>query len=575
MQLKRAIGFCVSLMALSCAAFFMPAAVHAQFGTADNIIGVHQISPSKEDIRAGCRMVNANGGAWGWQTIVIREGEYTVSQLQELEDIAREEKCILIHRLATGFAENGAWAKPTDKTIKYFADLFSQEEKIDPSGKKVPTLLTSTKQAFIIWLNEPNHGAEFGGSCDGVAYGNSAVAAARAIKEKNSNVVFMLAGLDLAAPESRPSFCDAGRFYEDMLAGVPQVVDYWDALASHCYPMNFIGSATTSGRRSVVCYRWEKSLLQSLGVSKAADFKVFITETGWKHGAGGIPVSYAADNLRIALQRWKDDGIISASYFAYKFLTPPFDTFSLMNQENQGNEIANVLAGFPKINGKPDQIYKSTCTGTFPKDVVENVPYDIQIECENKGTDIWNGLNGEYSLVLQSPFEYTCSSFHTVKPHGVLRTTCTINPGTTSGCPTLNVGMMSEGSLLMSMMNTEMCVYPAPRLELTNMRRFPGIDINGDTAEVQVIKESTQKPSYRTSALIENGSIIIPAVEGVSFDDTYRVVVLKQGSLPVQIVNVRFGKTENKLEVPMFLPIDRNEDGKFSLSDLISNYAGN
>ncbi|MBP9798307.1 hypothetical protein KBC70_04145 [Candidatus Woesebacteria bacterium] len=561
MQKKWALGFCVTLIALLGGLFFVPTEANAQLSGVNNMAGVHQISPSRDDIRAGCRMVNANGGAWGWQTIVIREGEYSKAQIQEMHDEARQEKCILIHRLATGFAENGAWAKPTASTISYFADLFSG-------------LTPSTKSVFVIWLNEPNHGAEFGGSCDGVAYGNSAVAAARAIKEKNPNIIFMLAGLDLAAPENRPAFCDAERFYEDMIADVPQVADYWDALSSHCYPMNFIGSATTSGRRSVACYKWEKSLLQSLGVSKAADFKVFVTETGWKHGSGGVPISYAADNLRIALQRWQEDGVV-VTYFAYKFLTPPFDSFSLVNQQNQPNEIANVLAGFPKIKGKPDQIHKSTCTGTFPKDVVENVPYDISIECENKGTDIWNGLNGEYALALQSPFEHICSDFHTVKPHGVLRTTCTINPGKTTGCPTLNVGMMSEGSLLMSMMNTEMCVYPAPRLELAGMRRFPGIDINGDTAEVQVIKESTQKPDYRTSALIENGSIIIPAVEGVTFDDTYRVVVLKPGSLPVQIVNVRFGKTENKLEVPMFLPIDRNEDGKFSLSDLISNYAGN
>jgi predicted YcjX-like family ATPase len=107
------------------------------------------------------------------------------------------------------------------------------------------------------------------------------------------------------------------------------------------------------------------------------------------------------------------------------------------------------------------------------------------------------------------------------------------------------------------------------------MRRFPGTVLNEGDVEVQVIKESNEKLIFRTQTSIQNGSIDIPAVEGVSFDDNYRVVVLKPGSLPVQIINVRFAKTENSLEVPVFLPIDRNEDGKFSLSDLISSYSRN
>ncbi len=568
-------GFCMGLLIVGYGLFFTAQGSHAQFDRPNNLVGVHQISASKKDIRDGCRMVNANGGAWGWQTIVIREGEYTVQQLQEVEDIFREEKCIPIYRLASGFGDNGSWARPTEKTIKYFADLFSQ---IEPKGEAQNTTVfkSATKYTHVIWLNETNHGAEFGGSCDPVAYGQSAVAAAKALKEKNSNIVFMLAGLDLAAPESRPAFCDAGRFYQDMISGVPQVVDYWDALASHCYPLNFTGSPTTNGRRSIMCYRWEKEFLQSIGVKKAADFKAFITETGWKHGIEGVPIGYAAESVRLALNRWQEAGDVEAvTYFAYKFLTPPFDSFSLVNQENMGNEVAFAISGSPKIEGDPEHIHKATCTSTFPKDVVENVPFEITIECTNEGTDIWNGLNDDYGLLLQSPFTYTCSDFHMVKPRNVLSTTCTINPGKTSGCPTLNVGLTRRGSLLMSMMRTEVCTYPAPKMTLTNMRRFPGTPIADGVAEVQIIKEDTETFITQAQTLIQNGMAELPKVEGVNFDDSYRVVVLRPGSLPVQIINVHFGKTQNSFEVPVFLPIDRNEDGKFSLSDLISSYSGN
>ena len=87
------------------------------------------------------------------------------------------------------------------------------------------------------------------------------------------------------------------------------------------------------------------------------------------------------------------------------------------------------------------------------------------------------------------------------------------------------------------------------------------------------MREEDEQLVFRGSAGIENGTVTIPAVHEVTFDDVYRVVVLKLGSLPVQIVHVRFAKGSNLLETPAFLPIDLNEDGKFSLSDLIGGYA--
>ncbi len=496
-MLKRCLlAFCASLVIVLGSA----QNVNAQFHTQNNVVGVHQISPSEQDIRDGCRLVNANGGAWGWQTIVIREGEYTPEGLQKLHDIAREEKCILIHRIASRFADGGNWAELTDSTIQYAANLFSKVN-------------TSTKYKYVIWGNEVNHGSEYGGACNPTAYGESATAAAKALKEADPNIVFMLAGLDLAAPESRPQFCDAVNFYREMLTNVPQVVDGWDALASHCYPMNFVGSAATSGRRSIMCGEWEKGLLQSLGVQKAANFKIFITETGWKHGAGGISAAEVADNLRLATARWQQNpDIMAVTYFAFKFLTPPFNVFALVDGENSGNEIASVMRGAFKTEGEPEQTYKSSCVGTFPKDLVENVPYDIELECVNKGTDIWEGIEGNYKLVLQSPFEYECTNFHTVKPGGTLRTTCTINPGKTSGCPTLNVAMTRKDSLLMRMMATEMCVNPPAQLKLNNIRRFPGTVIGSGDLEVQVIKERTEQFVSRMNVTIQDGTAVVPAV---------------------------------------------------------------
>jgi hypothetical protein len=241
---------------------------------------------------------------------------------------------------------------------------------------------------------------------------------------------------------------------------------------------------------------------------------------------------------------------------------PSSDT--LVNRDNQTYQSGGIVPS-----------WSCMVTSTFPKDVVENVPFDITIECENEGTDIWDGLNGDYNLVLQSPFTYSCTDFHTIKPRNVLNTTCSIQPGKTSGCPTLNVGLTRKNTLLMNMMSSEICVYPAPKMTLTNMRRFPGTPIAEGVAEVQIIREDTEKFVSRSQILIQNGVAEVPRVEGVNFDDSYRVVILKPGSLPVQIINVHFGKTTNSFEVPVFLPIDRNEDGKFSLSDLISSYSGN
>lgn len=561
LMLKKCfLRFCVFVLAWLVLYGLTPS-VEGQFHAKNNIIGVHQISPSEKDIRDGCRLVNANGGAWGWQTIVLREGEYSVESLQKFHDIAREEKCILIHRLATSFGDGGVWNRPSESTINHFADLLSKVN-------------TSTKYKYVVWLNEPNHASEFGGGCDPAAYGNSAVAAAKALKEKDPHIIFMLAGLDLAAPESRPAFCDAGRFYQEMIAHVSGVYDQVDALASHCYPASFNGSATASGRRSILCYQWEKSLLQSLGVGKAANFKVFITESGWQHGDDNPSLEHAATNLDIALRRWQQSSdIMAVTYFAYKFLTPPFNSFSVVSEHNINNNVGFALSGIPKVAGEPEHIHKSTCTASFPKDVVENVPFILDLACTNIGTDIWNALTDGYKLFLQSPFQYSCSDFHVVKPQNKLRTICRINPGKTTGCSMLNVTMSRNNALLMNMFSADLCVNPPPVVQLTQIRRFPGATVDDGEAEVQVLKENNEELVYREKFSIEKGVISIPAVEGVNFDQTYRIVVLKQGSLPVQVVKVHFAKGTNQFETPMFLPIDLNGDGKFSLSDLISGFS--
>ena len=91
----------------------------------------------------------------------------------------------------------------------------------------------------------------------------------------------------------------------------------------------------------------------------------------------------------------------------------------------------------------------------------------------------------------------------------------------------------------------------------------------GEKTEVQIFDEQ-EDIIFRKKASAVDGVIRIGKVVGVGFSGCYRVVLLVEGSLPVQKECIQFQKGENLVEMPRLFPLDSDKDGKLSLSDILS-----
>jgi hypothetical protein len=159
--------------------------------------------------------------------------------------------------------------------------------------------------------NEPNRGDEWGGRPNPAEYAQYLLDVSSALHAAAPRQVLVLnAGLDQYAPHTRGEvlngleFYDSAAFLDGMQAANPRVWEAIDIWASHAYPLgpfaqhpgarDFQIDDLASGgpetrtppwpglyNRGVNSYRWELYKLSSYGVTR--QFKVFITETGWRH----------------------------------------------------------------------------------------------------------------------------------------------------------------------------------------------------------------------------------------------------------------------------------------------------
>lgn len=233
----------------------------------NNKFGIHLAQPHLSDLKKTAEMVNANGGDWGYVTLVIQDDDRNRQKWQEIFDLLREEHLIPIIRIAT-HPEGANWKRPVKEDAQSWVDFLD-------------SLHWVIKNRYVILFNEPNHGTEWGGTVDAEDYAKVSLVFAQKLKTKNSDFFIILAGLDASAPSSLPVYESEENFLRQIVdSSIKNIFDYIDGLSSHSYPNpGFSGSPWNSGRGTVQTYDWELNLLKSLGVQK--NLPVFITETGW------------------------------------------------------------------------------------------------------------------------------------------------------------------------------------------------------------------------------------------------------------------------------------------------------
>jgi len=520
----------------------------------NNKFGIHLAQPSDEDIDRTDALVNANGGAWGYITLVIHEDDRSLEKWQSIFDKLREKKLIPLIRLATS-PQGDVWKRPNSNEAQAWVDFLNKLQWV-------------VKDRYIILFNEPNHASEWGGSVNATEFAEVNIAFAKELKKANSDFFVMMGGLDLSAPSALPRYEDAESFLQTVVnhIGTDDFNTYFDGLASHAYPNpGFVGSPYGVGRKSVRGYEWELAFLKSLGVQ---ELPVFITETGWNGDV--LTRSQIAQNFLIAYKQvWlPDDRVRAVTPFILNYQGEPFLKFSWVSLGN-GAVHPEYLAvqAMEKSWGVPELEEKGSIKHSLPGAIVEKSTYHFQLEVENAGQGIWGSEYG-YSLKIQGIPEstYLISELGTIKRGESRMINVYLNTGQTSAQKQVRFDIMRGGKPAISSDMWEYEVVPLPSLTY-EASLFPQFSTTTDGFELQLFDEYEQMIYSNKRVVVMKGKGSVSVVENIALGKPYRVVLLKKYYLPRQTY-VTFTKGKNSIRFEPMLPLDFDGDGAFRWGDV-------
>lgn len=297
----------------------------------NNKFGVHILFTT--ELEDAAKLVNTNGGDWGYVTIPIQAGDKDLEKWQRFMDAAREYHIIPIIRLATEnyYFDTTVWRKPN------FADVLDFANFLD-------SLEWPIMNRYIVIFNEPNRGDEWGGVPSPYEYAHILSYAVETFKFKNSDFFIISAGFDNASENNEYTFM------QEMYSAVPKVFNKVDAIGSHSYPNpGFDKPPWIISRKSISSFIYEKRLAELLGDK---ELPVFITETGWSSST--ISKSQIGRYFTEAFDSvWATDDIVAVTPFLLNAGTGPFAQFSLINNNGEKNEIYNAIFDIPKTLGNP------------------------------------------------------------------------------------------------------------------------------------------------------------------------------------------------------------------------------
>lgn len=320
----------LGLLTISC--FLFPARVSALYDPrtqVGNKLGVHILEPS--EVSEAARLVNSQGGDWGYVTIPIQPTDRDLTKWQAfMHDCARLH-LIPIIRITT-IPQGGTWSVGHDTDLVDFANFLGQ-------------LDWPIENRYIVLFNEVNRGSEWGGVVDPAKYARIVKNAYTIFKERSSDFFLLGPALDTALPNSVSSLSYAN-FTKAMLEADPLVFSYFDGWASHSYPNpGFVASPIRTGLTSIVGYKRELTQLA------LADKPIFITETGWDQ------TKLAATTLKkywsTAWDLWSQDhNVVAITPFVLRG-GDQFATFSLLDSQGEYGASAQALSSLAKGAGSP------------------------------------------------------------------------------------------------------------------------------------------------------------------------------------------------------------------------------
>jgi hypothetical protein len=302
----------------------------------NNKVGVHILFPS--EVIEAAKLVNTNGGSYGYIIIPLQAGDRDIEKWQKFLDDCRAHHIIPIIRLATegDYFNTAAWRKPTDSDILDFANFLS-------------SLNFPTKNRYIVVFNEVNRGDEWGGIANPAEYAEILQYTSTVFKAINDDFFIISGGMDNVHGNSSTGY-NQYSFMRAMENAVPGVFNSIDGISSHSYPNPaFSQPASRRGPTTIESFRHEKALIESF---TEKTLPIFITETGWPINA--VSESRAAQYYNEAFTTvWSDPSVVAVTPFILTAGTPPFNAFSLIDEGGSPRLTYKAIQELPKVKGEP------------------------------------------------------------------------------------------------------------------------------------------------------------------------------------------------------------------------------
>ncbi len=347
----------------------------------NNKFGIHILNPS--EVSDAVKLVNSNGGDWGYITIPVQAGDKDIKKWQDFMDKCKDLHLIPILRLATegDFFNTTVWRRPEASDVLDFSNFLS-------------SLNWPTQNRYIVVFNEVNRADEWGGTVDPASYANLLTYAVSVFKSKNPDFFIISSGMDNASVNSGLAMNEY-TYFSKMNEVVPGIFNQIDGISSHSYPNpGFSMPSSFLNTRTIDTYYYEKKYLETL-TSKS--LPVFITETGW--AADSNSQDRIGTFYQDAFQNvWKDQYLIAITPFIFNAGSDPFKKFSFLDSNGNPNKIYNAYFSIPKTKGSP--IISSE------KKVLSTKNKNLPIKNFTKSTSIISDRLEKFQKVLQQLFRF-------------------------------------------------------------------------------------------------------------------------------------------------------------------------
>jgi hypothetical protein len=353
-------------------------AIENPFSSFNNKVGIHILFP--DELHEAAKLVNSNGGDWGYVIIPIQSGEKDIVKWQKFFDDAKRLHVIPIIRLATegDYFNTKVWRKPKDTDIIDFANFLS-------------SLDWPIKNRYIVVFNEVNRADEWGGSVNADEYARLLSFAANVFKSKSQDFFIISAGLDNAAPNKLPEYQNQYDYLREMNEAVPGIFNQIDGLSSHSYPNPaFAQPPTLVSSMGITSFDYERKLIKSMSTK---NHPIFITETGWS--ANEVSDLVRADYYQHAFKNaWSDRNIVAVTPFLLK-ANGQFTEFSFFTSEGAQTLQYQMVQALPKVKGLP---------------ALNKKPPEL-LQQQKKILSMWSDATKHDSKTIQGPDKANASEY--------------------------------------------------------------------------------------------------------------------------------------------------------------------